>query len=69
VISWFEERQIEPVFFLTDPKISSGEKANVREKVSGIFVESSQAPERASSRKLYESFLSTCVGKQWEVFV
>jgi hypothetical protein len=69
VISWFDERQIEPVFFLTDPKINIGEKASLREKVSSIFVESSRAPERASSRKLYESFLSTCVGKQWEVFV
>lgn len=69
VISWFDRNQIEPVFFLTDPNISQIPTNSAwSNRIYSMFVE----PETSRtniSRHLYENFLSTCLNKQWEVFV
>jgi hypothetical protein len=67
---WMEERQIEPVFFLTQPRIlpSNEENAWARRAATVLF-ERESSSEHATSANEYQTFLSTCLAKQWEVFI
>jgi hypothetical protein len=70
ISQWMEERQVEPVFFVTEPslRLDSNQSTWTR-KARGILFEPIPATSLAASADGYQRFLSTCLSKQWEVFV
>jgi hypothetical protein len=70
ITRWMEERQIEPVFFVTQPLIPhSIEPRSWSSRATRVLFESNQEAKRSTSLADYQLFLSTCLSKQWEVFV
>jgi len=68
--SWMEERQITPVFFLTQPRITQDEQISWWSRLSTrILYEPNKTPQSRPSAAEYQQFLSTCLAKQWEVFI
>jgi hypothetical protein len=67
---WMEERRIEPVFFLTQPRISqSQEQSSWPHRVNRVLFELEPGIRHSTSANEYQIFLSTCLSKQWEVFI
>lgn len=70
ISQWLEQRQIQPVFFLTQPALTSNTaKGGWTSKVRDLLYESAQLTNSQASADRYQLFLSTCLSKQWEVFV
>lgn len=67
---WMEERQIEPVFFLTQPRILQGNReSSWSHRATTVLFDRESHPQNVTSADEYQTFLSTCLSKQWEVFI
>ena len=70
ISQWMEERQIQPVFFLTQPTLSTDtDQAAWTRKARDILIEPAPSTSSHASADGYQRFLSTCLSKQWEVFI
>ncbi len=70
VSQWLEERQIQPVFFITEPAIPSNARQPYwASKASHLIFEPTASNNDQASAEGYQRFLSTCLLKQWEVFI
>jgi hypothetical protein len=68
---WLDTHSIEPVFFLTQPQNLANHPSSSRlaTKAQAIFLEPASTIPPAHSASNYQNFLSTCLSKQWEVFL
>lgn len=67
---WMEERSIEPVFFLTQPRIAPESGRPLWSRLAGkVLYESSAEEATPPTADRYQRFLSTCLSKQWEVYI
>ena len=70
IAQWMEERSIEPVFFLTQPQITPDSERRVWSRLAGrVLYESTTQGSIPPTAEEYQRFLSTCLSKQWEVFI
>jgi hypothetical protein len=70
ISQWMEERQMQPVFFLTQPTLSADTNQSAwTRKARDILVEPVSPTNSQASADRYQRFLSTCLSKQWEVFI
>jgi len=69
--TWLDSQSIEPVFFLTQPQSLTPHPAQSRlsQKAQAIFIERPSDTPQSYSASHYQGFLSTCLSKQWEVFL
>jgi hypothetical protein len=69
IMAWMEERQIEPVFFITQPNlVTSSERISVLHRAKGVFFESDKNDQPSATTAGYQHFLSECLARQWEVY-
>jgi hypothetical protein len=68
---WLESRGIEPVFCLTQPNYQklSADTLALPHLARSLLVRESATHKHGGSAGDYQSFLTECVRKQWEVFV
>jgi hypothetical protein len=68
---WLTSRHIEPIFCLSEPEnLSTENSLNLPQRVRTLFIANPTAAEtRAVSAHSYRAFLSSCLSKQWEVFI
>lgn len=67
--SWLEEQGIEPVFFLTQPKdLRAPNARSLKDRAREWLVEPENDQQAPRSPSSYQSFLTTCLARQWEVF-
>lgn len=70
ISEWMEQRQIQPVFFITQPQLASDTNQNAwTRKTKDILFESTRSNSSQASADRYQRFLAVCLSKQWEVFV
>jgi hypothetical protein len=69
--AWMESQGIEPIFCLTPPKSLALDKNSSRltTAIVSLALRSAARPEQAASASEYQSFLTECLRKQWEVYV
>ena len=68
--TWLEERGIEPVFFLTQASaFVRREEASLRQRAERLLFEPSGSNTVQTTLFTYQGFLTTCLARQWEVFV
>jgi hypothetical protein len=69
--TWLDSQSIEPVFFLSQPQSLTPHPVQSRltQKAQAIFLERISDTPQTYSASYYQSFLSTCLSKQWEVFL
>ena len=71
IATWLDAHSIEPVFFLTQPQSLTPDSppSRLAVKAQAIFLEPDVHTPQAHSASNYQNFLSTCLSKQWEVFL
>jgi hypothetical protein len=68
--NWLDTHGIEPVFFVSQPRYFSATSARSwSDKALKLVIEPSNNGEPQISAADYQRFLSTCVARQWEVYV
>lgn len=67
---WMEQRNIEPVFFITQPHVQNIHKETwwIRMGVH-LMTETRDSSPYTASPEGYQRFISSCLSKKWEVFV
>jgi hypothetical protein len=69
--TWLDNHGIEPVFFMTQPQslITRAATSSFALKAKALLVTPNASSSSTSSAANYQRFLSTCLSRQWEVFV
>lgn len=68
--TWLERRGVQPVFFLTAPKqLRNSELSALRSKIESLVIQPELNEQQSQSAQQYQSFLSTCLSRQWEIVV
>jgi hypothetical protein len=68
--AWLDTHDIEPVFFLTQPPTLPNQNAStLTSRAQALLVATDSSVHGSFSIASYQEFLSTCLSKQWEVFV
>lgn len=66
--TWLESRGVEPVLFLTPPdRLRDSEATAMHTRLRSLVVQPELHENAAQSARCYQSFLSTCLSRQWEI--
>jgi hypothetical protein len=69
IMAWMEIHQIEPVFFITQPRIdTTSERFSMLRRAKEVFFESDQNNKSSATTVGYQNFISECLARQWEVY-